>query len=1828
MDFGGMKRPELQALCKRHGLPAGGTNADLVARLDAALSGGAEAEEEVVVGMVTRKGCLKRPVGDGGEAKKVTFAVQQTRGRRLRSRVVWSPVVSKTRGKRAEAGADSAADDGISVDACANVPVRRSRRNSLTAADAEEIEAAVTVDRKRKCKDQEIAEDVAANAQVVPSRRVTRRSSLSGNAVLLPPAVEKKMGREKAADGKNKLAAEEQVAEAQDSSAATTVVENKRSRRKRENCDPDVQKSAKVEAPSRTTRSRSVEAALMSPTVVENKRRKTGDGQPDVELPTVSEVVKKDAPVTRSLRNRVVQVNNSVVEETRTSQQLENKAQPSRPATRRHKQVESSVEEEDQEQVAVPNKAPLSRRSGRNNSEASNANSENNKLVSALVEAKDLQPAITEPVRRSTRKSVVSTMLDSEDKDPTEEKNPEAPVMRSMRRSVVPAKDVKGAGQEIQHAKGEDAVKQPAITEPVRKSTRKSLASAMHEKEENDLSAEKNPGAHVRRSSRKSVVPVKNVGMEESEAGTRKPKVRDHGVAMVISGNDSQAVLQRSTGKSSNHYLSDDNETQPGSEKCMSHESVGEDVMKLRNHRRSSMEISSSAKDSSNIEDFSGQKFRKQQRSQTPIEKGDTGANYDRQLRTQQASHSTTSKERSSKRRWTTAPEEVTSAEEANDVMVIREATEYTCKVSHEYCEPSSRIQEICQANATGEEYSSGPSLGTVTLPDEICTTQSVHEAIPGSESSEAAKESLDKSKQPQEHTAIQHDDNHLSETRNEELDQSSSVSELHSGFVLEDKTLMGEGSIYVLPAEFAVGDGEGQSPVAGHGSDTASGSAIPTSDNNPEIHCDVITEESIRADDLGRCPSMDGKGNLLTNLHSEGAADNSILPALNAAKGCSSDERHSSFGLEVMFTEASKDTAVEVDGGNKSITCLTPGFHVGSYCDLEDEDVTKEEVVTEWKSFDEHAAAKTDLKSNLNCEFTGIDMDSDCSIAEKNMRLVADKTDEEEATIPVQQDGVQEGDPEKPSLFSATPKCKRECGLPEETVLQSKNQGCSSSAEQSPFGIESLLSQESIEKSVEYDALAASVHTEIGFDELKECHVKRALENAHVSKPHHDTDEGSCPVSKTDDFMCTSQQGNGIEAMRGTNSEEVACKGEGSDKLVHCDDPEPSSEKTDVNEQAPDNAYGVSDVVLSSTLHAPANENYDACLGSNIGLTHQGHKDQCSEDTEKRFASKTLSNDIFEGATSKYIECGDVLLPAEERSHSQDDQLNSKLEGTKVVESGCNFSKDFSSDLDNGSVVGIVGERTPPGSSLPKDLSTEYNTKQEHLDGPSAEIFRDGSTTYRGENVSRVGHLATSSKHDGALSEEAVRTMKKYAGTCSSNPRELLMDLQSPLSKEKIEGSISHDGLAFPSAKSSGNESVDVEQRVEVHLGSNMSQLESTDLLDELIGCSKTEMLHQGHNDRCSEDREEQVAVVDIVGQRTPSGSGLQEDYCTDYNPQQDFLDGCSVESSLQGSTTVCWKKNVSAVAGTIENPSFSIATTDYKHDGALSEEAAHKLKKYTGTCSEDPKHLVIELQSLFSEASIETSVSHDDLAFPSAESGINEPTVCHFEKPVDTLVSSEPDTYQGRCHDLSRAEEKESCMSASVQHNESGGFLRSSHMKDLVTSAHINLSDDAHLIERNIVVEEVLCEAKEKGKSFPTSDSDVLQSNSNEYGPCQTGQQCVHESSSMQATSNIEAFNHDHEESNENNGGQITPGIPASNMSEDADIERSEREIGLPLAAGISALPDEQLKHPGDLSAPRTPEESIVLQNYCFPGSEGIILLAAELFTFQQNVLFNFLL
>lgn len=150
----------------------------------------------------------------------------------------------------------------------------------------------------------------------------------------------------------------------------------------------------------------------------------------------------------------------------------------------------------------------------------------------------------------------------------------------------------------------------------------------------------------------------------------------------------------------------------------------------------------------------------------------------------------------------------------------------------------------------------------------------------------------------------------------------------------------------------------------------------------------------------------------------------------------------------------------------------------------------------------------------------------------------------------------------------------------------------------------------------------------------------------------------------------------------------------------------------------------------MSSALHAPANDNY-ACLDSNTELLQQGHKDRCSDDTEERFTSKPWANDIIDDAIAKYSGNGVSLLPAQERSHLQDGQLNAKLEVTKVLESG---------NLDNGSAVGSIGERTPSGSGLSKDSSIEYNLRQEVLDDSSAETFLDGSTTCGGKTVSTVG--------------------------------------------------------------------------------------------------------------------------------------------------------------------------------------------------------------------------------------------------------------------------------------------------------------------------------------------------------------------------------------------------------------------------------------------------------------------------------------------------------
>ncbi|BAT16040.1 Os12g0167800 [Oryza sativa Japonica Group] len=74
---------ELQALCRVHGLPTGGSSADLADRLAALVilpgRGDAAAAAEMTAARWGGKGCLKRPGGGGGSGptKKVKFILEE-----------------------------------------------------------------------------------------------------------------------------------------------------------------------------------------------------------------------------------------------------------------------------------------------------------------------------------------------------------------------------------------------------------------------------------------------------------------------------------------------------------------------------------------------------------------------------------------------------------------------------------------------------------------------------------------------------------------------------------------------------------------------------------------------------------------------------------------------------------------------------------------------------------------------------------------------------------------------------------------------------------------------------------------------------------------------------------------------------------------------------------------------------------------------------------------------------------------------------------------------------------------------------------------------------------------------------------------------------------------------------------------------------------------------------------------------------------------------------------------------------------------------------------------------------------------------------------------------------------------------------------------------------------------------------------------------------------------------------------------------------------------------------------------------------------------------
>ncbi|CAD6268294.1 unnamed protein product [Miscanthus lutarioriparius] len=365
-------------------------------------------------------------------------------------------------------------------------------QNNLAEAEEEEEAVEATTYRKQKRKIQENAEDISANAPSGISHRRTRKSSSSPAAVLLSPVVEKM----EVADDKDELGVKE-LAEVK-ILATTTLSIIVESKRKEEDYIPAELKPAKVEFYGRTTRSHSIAATVSSPTVIGRKVRKAEDVHPNGEVSMDLEVPRNDAPITKSLRNRVV--HNSVVDETCARKKLEIKRKPSRPATHRHQPIVPSVEEK--EQVAVLCKFSQHRRSSRNRPQADellrNTDLENIKLSRVPVGGKDL--SIAHRLTRNTAKTRLEDVesLSSGFKDRITMSYKDNIARNGGRVSLsddngnkasaaetalgVVDERTKGmhesvSNKEFKNAKGGDVGKQPAVSGCVRRSTRKSSKS-------------------------------------------------------------------------------------------------------------------------------------------------------------------------------------------------------------------------------------------------------------------------------------------------------------------------------------------------------------------------------------------------------------------------------------------------------------------------------------------------------------------------------------------------------------------------------------------------------------------------------------------------------------------------------------------------------------------------------------------------------------------------------------------------------------------------------------------------------------------------------------------------------------------------------------------------------------------------------------------------------------------------------------------------------------------------------------------------------------------------------------------------------------------------------------------------------------------------------------------------------------------------------------------------------------------------------------------------------------------------------------------------------
>ncbi|KAM0893708.1 hypothetical protein ACQ4PT_024941 [Festuca glaucescens] len=1375
MDFAGMKRRELQALCKRHGLAGGGTNVDLVTRLTATLSGSGGAAEEAV-GVVVGKGCLKRSAGgDSDAAKKVSFEVEEDeeaevgisgRGSR-RSQVTSSPAVAKTSGRRkageappaakgngggrrrtrSQAGGDSA-DESDSGEAAADAPVRRSvtRKNSAKA-EQEEVEVGGAAGRKhqlkRKTRENDI-EDVDVSVQAGVSRRSTRSTSLLIEPDALSSPVEKKRGRRKASDAKEKTRVEEKPTEALPSGRTLrsgvvvvapvppNVSESKKSRREVQEEEPAVEKVAEVEIYRRTTRSSTVSAPLTSPKVTAKKRgRKTddvhSDGGPDKET--------------------------------------ENKRQSSRLTSSIHHSA-STEEEATLEQVAAPSKGLPPRRSRRNPSEAnvmlnSNTTSESSRapthgngpritrgtMLSAAKDgvedgvekldehvglkksklrkgsatvatsggeipfsdstgkasATDMQIEVPGPVRRLTRKSVVPSSLEPETngmhEDVEKKQTVTKPAGRSTRRSVAPVileKESKGLTKEIVP---EDVEKKQTVTKPVGRSTRRSVAPVILEKESKGLSKKIVPEAHVKRPTRNSVVPAilekgrKSIIAEIIPEARVKRSTRKPTLPMVNSENNDHCDIVGSENLQSDK--SEELEKQP---------TVKQPVRRLT---RKSAVPAMPEKDRKGLPDM----LNNDNGDRTEMQ-SDKAGQLEKQLAVKEHVRKSASKS------------------------VVPDVIEKENKGLHEELksEVSARTP-ACKSVVPNAVNKNNKDHNEFVRTEELSVkTRSAHTRLQVALQND---ESLQRTTRRSSKLAISPPQSKptASKGRPAKRRRTSSLQEDMPEEQKEDQIAYGAHTNDVTEATTSTDLEIGVLPFAAENSD------LRDSHLNSELEGMIVVEPGANTDDVIEVATS-------TDLEIV------VLPFADEKSDLRDPQLNSELeGMVVVEPGAHTDDMIEVATSTDLETGMLP-------C----------------------AAEKSDLRdSQLNSELEGT------VVVQPGLSRDKDDTDilesELEGTV---------GTTEKPSSNLLIPDSKHVGALSEEVVHSIENDAgrCSTNFEQSPTGL--LFSQGIAERSATHNAIPCPENSVVESDVHKvECQVETAVSSK--SDSYQGSDQNSVIVEESGGFTFSSQQNNKQEGfsvsscpkdlvasaqldppedadhvVRDVFTKDLICKEEEKKDYVPSSDINVAHEISPANEPGKtlwtENASGVSGAVFCISQTTPIfdevnsdsspSESADALdnriASSNTEAVQQDNKDECN--LHNGVTHGIHASGMSEAAQVEVSESGKMLLPDVETSAFRDAQLNRKREGNEFEEHSFSCSVDESgknntSQLANEYVMDSCQEKE---LKLSHDLSAVKSPK--------------GSTTCQDEFViaSGIGQTSGSIVKGNNIATDAPGTAKQ----------------------------------------------------------------------------------------------------------------------------------------------------------------------------------------------------------------------------------------------------------------------------------------------------------------------------------------------------------------------------------------------------------------------------------------------------------------------------------